>query len=106
MSIPATAAESSCAPPGQNRRDPAAEAGMDARSLARLRWRCRRGMLENDLILARFLDARAATLSAADVAALGALLDYTDNDLWSLLSGREEPADAALSPLLGCLRSI
>lgn len=63
-------------------------------------------MLENDLILERFLNARAATLTAPDVAALDALLDYSDNDLWALLSGRLEPADAALSSLVGCLRSI
>ena len=63
-------------------------------------------MLENDLILERFLDARAATLTAVDVAALSALLDHGDNDLWDLLSGRMEPADAALAALVGCLRSI
>ena len=86
--------------------DRPAQAVVDARWLARLRWRCRRGMLENDLILERFLDARAATMTAADLAALDVLLDYSDNDLWDLLSGRLEPADAALSPLVGCLRSI
>ena len=63
-------------------------------------------MLENDLILERFLDARAATLTEVDVAALSALLDHGDNDLWDLLSGRMEPADAALAALVGCLRSI
>ena len=82
------------------------EAGADARWLARLRWRCRRGLLENDLILERFLDARAATLTAADVAALDLLLDYSDNDLWDILSCRMEPADVSLLPLIGCLRSI
>jgi antitoxin CptB len=86
--------------------DRPAEAGVDARWLARLRWRCRRGMLENDLILERFLDARAAALSASDVAALDLLLDYSDNDLWDILSGRVEPADVSLLPLIGCLRSI
>ena len=83
-----------------------AGAGVDARWLARLRWRCRRGMLENDLILERFLDARAGALSTADVAALDLLLDYSDNDLWDILSGRMEPADVSLLPLIGCLRSI
>lgn len=78
----------------------------DVRRLARLRWRCRRGLLENDLILERFLDACAATLTAADVAALDALLDQSDNDLWAILSGRMDPADASLLPLVGRLRSI
>jgi antitoxin CptB len=86
--------------------EPSLPAGVDARWLARLRWRCRRGLLENDLILERFLDARAATLTAADVAALDLLLDYSDNDLWDVLSGRIEPADVSLLPLIGCLRSI
>jgi antitoxin CptB len=82
------------------------QAGVDARRLARLRWRCRRGLLENDLILERFLDARATMLTAADVAALDLLLDHSDNDLWDILSGRIEPADASLLPLVGSLRSI
>jgi succinate dehydrogenase flavin-adding protein (antitoxin of CptAB toxin-antitoxin module) len=95
----------SCEPPLSAGERPV-EAGADARWLARLRWRCRRGMLENDLILERFLDTRAATLTAADVAALGLLLDYSDNDLWDILSGRIELADVSLLPLVGCLRSI
>ena len=66
----------------------------------RLRWRARRGLLENDLILARFLDARGATITADEVAALDRLLDLPDNDLWDLLSGRAEPRDPALEPLL------
>ena len=78
---------------------------MDPTRLNRLRWRCRRGMLENDLILARFLDARGVQMTDADVAALDRLLDLTDNDLWDLLSGRAETADAAARPLLQALRA-
>jgi antitoxin CptB len=78
---------------------------MDPTRLNRLRWRCRRGMLENDLILARFLDARGAQMTDADVAALDRLLDLTDNDLWDLLSGRAETADVAARPLLQALRA-
>jgi antitoxin CptB len=78
---------------------------IDPTRLNRLRWRCRRGMLENDIILARFLDARGAQMTDADVAALDRLLDLTDNDLWDLLSGRAEPDDAAAQPLLRALRA-
>jgi len=78
---------------------------MDPTRLNRLRWRCRRGMLENDLILARFLDARGAQMTDADVAALDRLLDLTDNDLWDLLSGRAETEEAAARPLLQALRA-
>ena len=73
--------------------------------LNRLRWRCRRGLLENDLILARFLDARGETMTENEVAALDRLLDLADNDLWDLLSGRAEPADASVVPLLRVLRA-
>lgn len=58
----------------------------------RLRWRARRGLLENDLVLARFFDRYEATLSDDDVEALTRLLDLSDNDLLNLLMGREEPA--------------
>ena len=82
------------------------EDATDDRWLARLRWRCRRGMLENDLILERFLDASGAALTAADVAALDRLLEYGDNDLWDILCGRAQPDDASLLQLVGILRSI
>jgi antitoxin CptB len=79
---------------------------IDDRVLARLRWRCRRGMLENDLVLSRFLDARGNEISAGEIAALDTLLDLSDNDLWDLLSGRQEAADAAVAPLLEHLKAI
>jgi antitoxin CptB len=78
---------------------------MEATQLNRLRWRCRRGMLENDLILARWLEARGAGMSDADGAALDRLLDLSDNELWDLLSGRSDLVDEALRPLLDSLRS-
>jgi len=74
--------------------------------LNRLRWRCRRGMLENDLILTRFLDARGAALTDGELAALDRLLDLSDNELWELLSGRQEPEDAAVKPLVEALRAV
>ena len=77
----------------------------DDRQLARLKWRCRRGMLENDLILARFLEARGEAMSESEIAALDRLLDLPDNDLWDLLAGRSEPDDPALAPLLRQLRA-
>jgi antitoxin CptB len=79
---------------------------MDSTMLNRLRWRCRRGMLENDLILTRFLDARGDAITEQEVAALDILLEMSDNELWDLLSGREEPADAAVVPLLERLKAI
>ncbi|MCG2583101.1 succinate dehydrogenase assembly factor 2 [Massilia sp. TS11] len=58
---------------------------------ARLRWRARRGLLENDLILTRFLDAHEDGLSDAEVDALTRLLNLSDNDLMDLMLGRKEP---------------
>jgi antitoxin CptB len=84
---------------------PAEPTERDERRFARLRWRCRRGMLENDLILTRFLDARGLSLNAGEVAALDRLLDLADSELWDLLAGRAEPADATLLPLLAELRA-
>ena len=74
----------------------------------RLRWRARRGLLENDLVLTRFLDRHEASLDDAEVAGLDALLDLTDNDLLDLILGRSEPQGAAATPearrVLGRLR--
>ena len=79
---------------------------IDQRRLARIRWRCRRGMLENDLILARFLDKKGATLREDDAAMLDKLLDLTDNELWDLIAGRADPADASVRPLVDELRRV
>ena len=78
---------------------------MNATELNRLRWRCRRGMLENDLILARYLEARGGAVAAEDVASLDRLLDLTDGELWDLIAGRTEPGDPTLMPLVSALRS-
>jgi len=78
---------------------------MDTVALNRLRWRCRRGLLENDLILARFLDARGAAITDDEVAGLDRLLDLADGELWDLLAGRAEPEDAGLRPLVVALRA-
>jgi antitoxin CptB len=79
---------------------------MDQAALNRLRWRCRRGMLENDLVLTRFLDGSGERITEAELAALESMLEMSDNDLWEMLSGRQEPADAALLPLLERLRAV
>ena len=73
-----------------------------------LRWRARRGLLENDLLLTRFLDAHEARLTDADVAGLHRLLDLTDNDLLDLILGRAGPEALPRDPdarrMLGRLR--
>jgi antitoxin CptB len=58
---------------------------------ARLRWRSRRGLLENDLILTRFLDANEHSMSDDEVDAFSRLMELPDNDLMSLLLAGKEP---------------
>jgi antitoxin CptB len=64
----------------------------------RLRWRARRGLLENDLIITRFLDAHETRLTDEDVAALTALLELGDNDLLDVLLARKEPSGSLDTP--------
>ncbi|MFN9209398.1 MAG: succinate dehydrogenase assembly factor 2 [Betaproteobacteria bacterium] len=58
---------------------------------SKLRWRARRGMLENDLILTRFLDRRETQLTPTQTAALLQLLELPDTELFDLLLARTEP---------------
>ena len=70
----------------------------------RLRWSCRRGLLENELVLERFLHAHAALLEGERLAAFRTLLDYSDDELWGLMSGLRECCDPALSDVVQLLR--
>ena len=63
--------------------------------LNRLRWRCRRGLLENDLFIERFFTRHSETLTPQQAAGLERLMDLADNDLLDLLLRRKEP-DAPL----------
>jgi antitoxin CptB len=65
-------------------------AAIDARALSKLRWRCRRGLLENDLLLERFF-ARAEPVSEDDARGLALLMELADNDLLDLFLGRQKP---------------
>jgi len=58
--------------------------------LGRLRWHCRRGLLELDLVLERYLARHAARMSGEEAGLLAELLEYADNDLWEVVSGRSE----------------
>jgi antitoxin CptB len=60
--------------------------------LNRLRWRCRRGLLENDLFIERLFREHGATLTARQAGSLQALMALADNDLLDLFLARSEPA--------------
>jgi antitoxin CptB len=64
---------------------------LDERALSKLRWRCRRGLLENDLFIERFFACHSTTLTVRQAQALGVLMDLSDNDLLDLLLGRKNP---------------
>ncbi len=76
---------------------------------ARLRWRARRGLLENDLIITRFLDAHETTLTDEEVDAFSRLMELADSELMDLLLARKEPEGDVDLPhvhaLLGRLRA-
>ena len=75
-----------------------AEALLGERGLSKLRWRCRRGLLENDLLIERFFDRHAAGLTVRQAEALGELMELADNDLLDLLLRRREAAGALDRP--------
>jgi antitoxin CptB len=64
--------------------------GVDALPIARrrLRWRARRGLLENDLILTRFFERHGDQLTAADMLSIEALLELPENELLDVLLAR------------------
>ena len=71
----------------------------------RLRWGCRRGLLENELVLERFLRAHGSQLEGARLSAFQSLLEYGDDELWGLVSGRSECRDPALGEVVRMLQS-
>ena len=76
----------------------AADEPIDERVLSKLRWRCRRGLLENDIFIDRFFKRFASTLTVKQVQGLNALMDLSDSDLLDLHLGRKTLAqvDASL----------
>ncbi|MFO1195749.1 MAG: succinate dehydrogenase assembly factor 2 [Burkholderiaceae bacterium] len=75
----------------------------------RLRWRARRGLLENDLVLKRFFERHEQELSDDDVIGLDHLLDLPDNELLDLILNRKQLASQATphaARVLQLLRSV
>ena len=62
---------------------------IDARSLSRLKWRCRRGLLENDIFIERFFRRYESSLTVGQSQALGILMALSDNDLLDLQLARQ-----------------
>jgi antitoxin CptB len=73
--------------------------------IARLRWRCRRGMRELDAVLQSFAESSLATLDRADLARFERILELPDPELFAYLTGRNAPADLDIARLIERVRS-
>ena len=73
---------------------------MDRVARERLKWKCRRGLLELDLVLERYLIGNPEDVE------LSQLLDLPDNDLWDIVSGRSERYDGRFNGIVARLRAV
>ena len=71
------------------------------KEIERVRWRCRRGMLELDIVLARFVEDHYQALDETARHAFDALLDMPDAELWDMITGKRNasPADSQAAVL-------
>ena len=65
----------------------------------KLKWKCRRGLLELDIVLDRYLEA------GEPIAGLSELLDLPDNDLWDIVVGRSDDYQPHLTEVVARLRA-
>lgn len=72
--------------------------------IPRLRWACRRGMLELDVLLGNFLEEAYTNLSSADQQSFETLLKCNDQELFMWLTGKEISPDSTLAPLIEKIR--
>ena len=76
------------------------------KNLERVRWRSRRGLLELDIVLERFVERHYALLSEIEMQAFEALLDMPDNPLWDMITGRQEATQGEQRVLLEKIKAI
>jgi len=72
---------------------------------ARLQWRCRRGMLELDLLLQPFVENVYGDLSPEDKHKFHLLLDLQDQELLECLMLQTPPQDDSLNDIISQVRS-
>ena len=72
---------------------------MDRAASERLKWKCRRGLLELDLVLERYLRSNPGDTELSE------LLDLQDNDLWDIVSGRSDRYDVRFNGIVARLRA-
>ena len=74
---------------------------MDGVRKSRLKWKCRRGLLELDLVLQRLLPE----LKDEEAEPLDRILEFADNDLWDVVIGRSDRYDPSLAGIVARLRA-
>ena len=75
------------------------------KELDRIRWRCRRGMLELDIVLQGFVDKHYMQLDEIELKDFDALLSLPDNDLWDMITSKKKVKNIKLQPVLQLLRT-
>lgn len=71
----------------------------------RLRWQCRRALLELDLVFKRFLERDFDQLDEAQLVALEELLRLEDHDLWAIVNGSKPCRDDREGAIVSLLRA-
>jgi antitoxin CptB len=74
--------------------------GLDPAVLQRMRWRCRRGLLELDIVLGRFVERYYNRLSEKERQIFEEFLDMPDNPLWDMIAGRQDAVSEEQAALL------
>jgi len=82
----------------------AGEGELDERHFDRLRWRCRRGLLELDVVLKNFLGQGYSSLTPDEQNAFDKLLAVPDNILWAYIQGSENPPEKELMQIVSKIR--
>ena len=77
---------------------------MDTEEWNRLRWQCRRGLLELDLVLECFLETHRDRLHGEWLSSFQTLLTYTDDALWDLVRARTQCPDARFAEVVQWMR--
>ncbi|MEJ2528779.1 MAG: succinate dehydrogenase assembly factor 2 [Gammaproteobacteria bacterium] len=70
-----------------------------------LRWACRRGMLELDLLLKAYMDQVYEQLTDLEKREFLTLLDMQDQEMYEMLTGKINPNDRELAQLLARIRA-
>jgi len=76
------------------------------KELERLRWRCRRGLLELDLVLGRFVEQDYVELDEMQKGTFNVLLDMPDTVLWDMIAGRQQAMEGEQQALLEKIRAV